>query len=249
MRVLLLAGTAEARALSHRLAAMEGIELVASLAGVTRAPAALGGTIRTGGFGGPEGLKRWLAAERIGAAIDATHPFAARMQANAAEACRAAGVPLLRLSRPEWRPLPGHPWHDVDTLSDAVAKLPPGAVAFVAAGRSAAEALLRDDVRFVLRALEPPAALRPNLKVLLAPPGRTAEAESALFRAEGVTHLISKNAGGAAGWPKLEAAAALDIDVLMIRRPAPPEGVPTVSDPEEAANWLATAAAKGATRA
>lgn len=252
--VLLLAGTSEARALSHRLAALPGIGLTASLAGVTRSPAAYGGRLRSGGFGGVPGLQRYLSAEGIGAVIDATHPFAATMHRNAAIACSGADVPLLRLERPEWVAPPGADWRDVADLGAAIGLLPAGAVGFIAAGRSAGPVLAaRQEARFVLRAIEaPPEPLPANVRLILGRPSEDAAAEMALLRAEGVTHLICKNSGGPAGRAKLDAAAALGVPVLMIRRP-PRQPVPTVATVGDAVRWLraivANAAGSGASRA
>ncbi len=79
MTVLILGGTQEARELKAAL----GDRAILSLA-------------RDGGFGGPEGLARYVAEHEIEAIVDATHPFATRISANATH----AGVPLMRLERP-----------------------------------------------------------------------------------------------------------------------------------------------------
>ena len=59
MRVLLLGGTAEGRALAARL--HPDIEVISSLAGRVPDPALPVGEVRTGGFGGVDGLRHWLA--------------------------------------------------------------------------------------------------------------------------------------------------------------------------------------------
>ncbi len=64
-----------------------------SFAGRTRAPVLPPIAWRIGGFGGGAGLAAYLRAERIDALIDATHPFAARMSANACEAAIAGRRP------------------------------------------------------------------------------------------------------------------------------------------------------------
>lgn len=93
-RILLLAGTSEARALAARLA-QGGYDAVASLAGRTNAPAPLALPTRVGGFGGVEGLARYLVDNCITHVVDATHPFAAQISANASAACAALGLPLI----------------------------------------------------------------------------------------------------------------------------------------------------------
>ena len=54
-----------------------------SLAGRTSAPLDTGLVTRIGGFGGVDGLIRYLSEAKIDRVIDATHPFAARISANA----------------------------------------------------------------------------------------------------------------------------------------------------------------------
>src|SRR5262245_18563632 len=100
MRILILGGTQEAFQLADALAAIEGLSFVSSLAGRTREPRLPRGAVRTGGFGGAEGLARYLRDERITHLINATHPFAERISANAVAAAAAAGIPLVRLLRP-----------------------------------------------------------------------------------------------------------------------------------------------------
>ena len=102
MRVLLLGGTAEGRALAKAL--YPRIDIVSSLAGRVPDPALPVGPVRIGGFGGVDGLRRWLRDERIDAVVDATHPFAATMTAHAAEVCGELQIPHLVLARPAWDP-------------------------------------------------------------------------------------------------------------------------------------------------
>src|SRR6202044_3247351 len=88
LRLLILGGTSEASALARRLADEPDVAAILSLAGGTANPAPAPIPQRIGGFGGAEGLAAFLARERIGAVIDATHPFASRMSANAVAACQ-----------------------------------------------------------------------------------------------------------------------------------------------------------------
>ncbi len=94
-RVLILGGTAEASGLARVLAGDSRVATITSLAGRTRSPAAVPGEVRVGGFGGPVALADYLGREGIGLVVDATHPFAARISRNAAQACDAAGLPRL----------------------------------------------------------------------------------------------------------------------------------------------------------
>src|ERR1700686_4674404 len=94
-RILILGGTTEARRLAERLAGRQDLAVTLSLAGRTANPAAQPVPVRIGGFGGAEGLAAYLTAERIDALIDATHPYAAIISANAARAAPAGPRPVL----------------------------------------------------------------------------------------------------------------------------------------------------------
>src|SRR5436190_5198946 len=118
--ILILGGTAEARELAAGLAA-RGVEVTSSLAGRVARPRLPQGETRIGGFGGPEALARWIVEHEVRAVVDATHPFAQRISASAAEACPRAGVPLLRLERPGWSERPGDRWRWVEDLAVAAA--------------------------------------------------------------------------------------------------------------------------------
>ena len=117
--ILLLGGTAEARELAVLLD-RSGTRFVSTLAGRVARPRLPVGAVQIGGFGGVRGLRSYLAEHRVAAVVDATHPFAAGMSANAAEACAADGIPLLRLERPGWAEAPGADrWHWVDGHDEA----------------------------------------------------------------------------------------------------------------------------------
>ena len=96
---------------------------ILSLAGATANPAPTPIPQRVGGFGGAEGLAAFLTHERIGAVVDATHPFASRMSANAIAACYATNTPLVLFTRPPWTRELGDRWIEVATMDDAVAAL------------------------------------------------------------------------------------------------------------------------------
>ena len=85
--ILVLGGTAEARALAAALDA-EGVAVTSSLAGRVANPRLPAGAVRIGGFGGPDALARWLDEHEVAAVVDATHPFAERISAIGRAACR-----------------------------------------------------------------------------------------------------------------------------------------------------------------
>lgn len=222
--ILILGGTGDARRLAERLVA-EGLRVITSLAGVTTEPVLPPGEVRRGGFGGVEGLVSYLAGEGIAAVVDATHPFAAQMSIQAYTACERCRVPLYRLERPAWNQRPGDRWSEVASAGAAALALPAGARALVTIGRKEIRPFFaRRDVGGIARMIEPPAETAPpGWQVLRQRPPFTVDAEMELMRAEGITHLVTKNAGGGETEAKLFAARQLAIEVIMIARPEKPE--------------------------
>ncbi|MGU3666822.1 cobalt-precorrin-6A reductase [Methylobacterium sp. A49B] len=240
-RILILGGTGEASALVRALAGRGDLSVMLSLAGRTAAPKAEPVPTRVGGFGGADGLARYLHDEAIGCLIDATHPFAAAMSANAARAAARAGVPLLAIRRPAWSPVPGDRWIAAGSVEAAVAALGsrPRRV-FLTIGRQEAAAFAAAPQHaYLARAVEPLRdVLRvPHLTTIAARGPFDAEAEAALMREAGTEILVSKNSGGAATYGKIAAARALGIPVVMVRRPDKPD-VPSVVDSAAALRWL-----------
>ncbi|MBO0661755.1 cobalt-precorrin-6A reductase [Jiella sp. CQZ9-1] len=201
--------------------------LILSLAGRTTAPVVPDAVeIRSGGFGGAAGLAAFLAAERIGLLLDATHPFAAGIARNAAKAADQANIARLKLLRPPWQPGPGDRWVEVSCLGDACDALPPGARPFLALGRQHLQPFTRRlDLLPLARMIEPPEPPLPDSWTLrLARPAPDAASEAQLMRTHGITHLVTRNAGGSASYAKVEAARTLALPVIMIARPPAPDG-------------------------
>lgn len=240
MRILLLGGTAEAGRLARALAEA-GIDAVYSYAGRTDAPAGQPVPVRTGGFGGPEGLAGFLTEGGFTHLVDATHPFAAQMTRQAAEVCDRLGLPFLRIDRPAWVAGPGDRWSHVADLAGAAAALPSApATVFLAIGRQGIGAFAsRPEHRYLLRLVDPPEGPLPlpRCTVILGRGPFDAAADRALMEAEGVAVVVAKNAGGGGAEAKLRAARALDLPVIMIDRPVLP-ALPAVTGPEEAMAWL-----------
>ena len=227
-RLLLLGGTREAVELTRALAGNPGIETTYSLAGRTRRPASVPVPVRTGGFGGPDGLAAYLRDEKIDLVVDATHPYSATMSAHAALACERASAPRLVLHRPPWTPDLRDRWVDVPDAERAARALPAlGKRALLTVGsRELAPYVREKAVAFVVRAVEPPAiALDPaRFEVVLARGPFDFRAECHLLESRAIDVVVSKNSGGTAAHAKLEAARALGLPVVMIARPPPPPG-------------------------
>ncbi len=238
MTLLILGGTGEARELAKELVA-RGEHVVSSLAGRVARPKLPDGEVRVGGFGGPEGLARWLTENAIDAVVDATHPFAERIGANAAEAARTTNTPLLRLARPGWTEQPGDTWHWADDLGHAARLLPDlSERVFLTSGRQGLAAFAGLDLWFLIRCVDPPEAPLPRRHEVLLDRGPYEPAkERALMERHGIQVLVTKDSGGAMTAAKLTAARELTLPVVVVRRPRRPEtdGVTTVQD---ALTWI-----------
>ncbi len=239
--VLILGGTTEAYDLAAALVAHGVSRVVTSFAGRTKSPRLPAGEWRSGGFGGAEGLGEYLRAERFDAVIDATHPFAAAMAFNAAEACARENTALLRLEREAWRPGPGDRWIEIDTLDDAAAILRREAKrVLMAVGRQElAPFVSLDDIWFLIRSVEAPEPM-PAFKqyeLLLSRGPFDVAGERALLRDKRIDMIVCKNSGGTATQAKLIAARELGIPVAMKRRPPRPD-LPVAYTIAEAMAWL-----------
>lgn len=240
MHILILGGTTEASALAQLLAEHAEIVATLSLAGRTTEPKELPVRTRVGGFGGPQGLAEWIDAENVAAVIDATHPFAAQISRNAAEACEAAGVPLLAVRRPAWAPAGGDRWTEVASVADAVGAL--GAArrnVFLTVGRLELHHFAQSPQhRYLVRTIEPvPKCMLPDLVTIRDRGPFDEEAETALMRRHGIEVLVTKNSGGTATYAKIAAARTLGIEVLIVQQPQKPD-VPRVATAAEAFAWI-----------
>ena len=238
-RVLLLAGTAEARRLAAAVDGLRGVELTSSLEGAVAVPLLPAGDVRIGGFGAA-GLAGWLRDHATDAVVDATHPFATRMTEEAVAAAAALGLPLLVLRRPGWTEGPGDRWHRVPDMAAAAALAPRlGTRAFLATGPADFAAFADAPGWFLLRADAPPTGPLPAAHHFVHGPGLvTADAERALLREHRIEVVVCRDSGGDLTAAKLVAARELGLPVVMVDRPPAPAGVPTVATVEEAVDWL-----------
>lgn len=239
--VLILGGTTEARRLAAALAAEPALRVTSSLAGRVAAPRLPDGEVRIGGFGGPDGLARWLREHAVDALIDATHPFAGTISFHAAQAAATAHVPLLALRRPGWVPGPDDTWHQAASLEEAATLLPTlGSRIFLTTGRMGlAHFSHLTDLWFLVRSVDAPEPPHPpRMEVLLDRGPFTLEGERELLHTHRIDVLVTKDSGAAATAPKLTAAREAGIPVVVVRRPPTPEGIPEVATPVEAAEWL-----------
>jgi len=218
-RILLLGGVTEALAIARQL----GPEHVYSLAGIGRVPQDLACQVRVGGYGGAEGLARYLREAGITLLIDATHPYAAQISRNAATAARAVGIPCWALRRPAWQAQPGDDWREVDDWAGLIDALKPFRRPLFTLGREPLQHL--DEIPsgqfWTLRALEACPG-NDRCEVIGARGPFQLEDEQALFARRQIDVLVSKNSGSVATEPKLEVARALGVPVLILKRPVLP---------------------------
>ena len=242
-QVLLLGGTFDAYVLSTKLHDA-GIPAIYSYAGATltrRTPAL---PTRVGGFGGVQGLVQYLRDQYISHVMDASHPFAAQMSSHAIAACAELGIPLLSMERPAWSAQPGDQWiHVPDMAAAALALAPRFKNVFLAIGRKQLAAFTDQAAshHFVLRVVDQTDEVLPlpqsSYQLIVARGPFALEDEIALLQRHAVDCIVSKNAGGADTYAKIEAARALQIPVIMVGRPQLPARL-QCQTPQQAMDWL-----------
>jgi precorrin-6A/cobalt-precorrin-6A reductase len=241
MRVLILGGTMEARQLAGRLAKRADLAVTLSLAGRTVTPALQPVPVRVGGFGGAQGLTEYLCDQKIDVLIDATHPYAAAISANAATAASRAHAALLALRRPGWTPTVGDRWTEVGDVAGAVQALGnTSRRVFLALGRKEIAPFAdAPQHRYLVRSVDPvtPPLMVPHA-VYITGRGPFAEAdERTLLEQHCIEVIVAKNSGGPATYGKIAAARALRLPVIMLRRPSLPD-VEAVETVDDAVAWL-----------
>lgn len=188
-----------------------------------------------------DGLVEYLHANSITHIVDATHPFAAQMSQNAAEAAAITSLPLTALSRAPWTPEPDDAWvfvKDVDAAARAIGDTP--AQVFLAIGRQSLHAFCDPRHTYLLRLVDVPRdlTLPPNASVEIAKGPFDVAGDTELLRRFGIDTVVSKNSGGTGARAKLIAARALGLRVIMIDRPSLPMRQ-EFHDPPDVIRWLA----------
>jgi precorrin-6A/cobalt-precorrin-6A reductase len=239
LKVLILAGTSDARELGLRLAANARFAPMLSFAGRTQSVADPGVPYRVGGFGGVDGLVSHLGREGYHVLVDATHPFAAQMSRQAARAAELVQIPLLRLEGPPWPAAPDDRWVRVAHMADAALAL--GSVprrVFLGIGRLEVGAFAAAPWHdYLIRAVDPFEAPLPRARVIAARGPFHLADERALLERERIEVVVSKNSGTPSTYAKIAAARELVLPVIMVDRPT------LSADPVERAESVAAALA------
>lgn len=242
-RIWLLAGTGEGPQLA---AALERHGWRVSVSVVTAAAAcAYAGLdldqINVGALQGPEAITAVLTADLpFRCVVDATHPFACQISADLQSACVAAGQPLLRFERTLERGEKGrllNQWSDLERADVRGRRLFLAiggrhlSIAHGVARAAGAEVFARclpsaTGLRLALAAGLP----QGHLAVLRPLQGEAPGAiERALCRRWGINTVLCRQSGGVTERLWRRVTDELDLDLLLLRRPAPPAGVETVN--------------------
>ncbi|GAX38006.1 cobalt-precorrin-6A reductase [Nodularia sp. NIES-3585] len=241
MRVLILGGTGEAAELAAKVANIQGIEAISSLAGRTREPSIPLGDLRIGGFGGVAGLAKYLHQMQIDLLIDATHPFATQIALNAADAAMEVKVPRLKLIRQPWQEVNGDRWLKVDSIKTAADVLENQSKrVFLSIGRQEIGAFAHlHQIWFLMRMIDPPepqALVPPGIFLCDRGPFNLDNEREILIHHQ-IDTIVSKNSGGDATYAKIIAARELQLKVVIVNRPSVPPGA-QATDIDEALLWL-----------
>ena len=235
-RLYVLGGTGFARHLTEELetAGWQVRLSVASELGAREVETPPGGGVHVGGLDG-EGLARELERWRPLALVDATHPYAEKASATAAEAAGRAGLRVLRAARRPWRPPAGADRSErvrfyPNTESLIRALLEEGHVPFLTVGTKLLPEFVGRGLDPAVRVLASPesvaSALRagiPPERLLAAYPPFDPEFTAACLERYGCDVLVSKESGTEGGLDeKLTAAELANARLAVLTRPPEP---------------------------
>jgi precorrin-6A/cobalt-precorrin-6A reductase len=243
-RILLLAGSLEARDLAQRFSA-SGISFEAWLSETPREAAHVSTEVPPAvlrRFADAPAMQRAIDEGRFTAIVDASPAFDSVAPAQAAHAAGVLGLRYLRVVRPAWEAVDAPKVQEVRNVAAACAQVAPGARVFCATGWDSLPSFeaFTGAVLFVRQTRRHArAAPYSFVELVFADPPFTAAQEVQLFADLKIDLLICRNVGGDESRPKLDAAAALGLDVILIERPPMPAGVRTVSSAAAALAWVA----------
>jgi len=238
--ILILGGTRHALDLASQLCRLRNYRVITSLAGRTKSPTIPDGEVRMGGFGGIPAMVEYLEKESVDIVADATHPFATTISSNAAQAVTTAGISRIMLQRAPWQPIEGDHWEEFPDLETAASNLAAKSRCFLTIGRQELGCFNQcKDIWFLVRMIDEPEGALPlsHYEVVTGLPMADATGEKTLMQTHRIDTLITKNSGGKRSAAKLKAARELNIRVMMINRPATPEGT-AVTTVDSVVEWI-----------
>ena len=195
-----------------------------------------------------EEMTGWLKEKQPSLVLDATHPYAAQATEHIRKACKACGIPLLRVLREEIKKEDGPREKDsgeekrprivtVETVRQAAEYLAgqPGRILVTTGSKELEEFTALEDYKervyarvlpasFVLAGCE--AKGFPGSHIYARQGPFSAEMNLAMLRMSGASWLVTKEAGRAGGFEeKLRAAEAAGAGVVIVGRPKKEEGI------------------------
>ena len=175
--------------------------------------------------------------------IDASHPCEPVTPGEVAARCEAQDLPYLRVRRAPWEPLAEDAWLSVSDAAEAARALQPDwQRVFLCLGEADRAPFSDDDGRwYLVRTSQWPAAMLPPHHALTAKDGPfLIEQEINLMRHHKIDVLVTRNAGGKGAVPKVSAARAIGLPVVMLERPESPG--PEVTTIRKALAWVGSLA-------
>lgn len=238
--ILLLAGSFEARSIAQ---AMNdgGLSYEAWITEAPRGNAQMPQVPTLCRFEDAQAMQAAIRKGSFNAVLDASHVFDRTATRQAFDATRELGLPYLRVERAIWETQGHKKWHSASDVRTANEMIPQGARVFAATGWDSLPDYqgFRGEVLMLRQTRRHPrAAPYPFVELAFGDAPFTSLDEQALFRDQRIDTLVCRNLGGAASRPKLDAALALDLDVILIDRPALPAELPMVVDKIDAMNWV-----------
>ncbi|WP_371368793.1 Cobalt-precorrin-6A reductase [Sporomusa rhizae] len=231
--ILVLAGTLDGRELAVRLAKTGFQVMVSVISEYGRSLAEVPGISVHIGQLAAEGMKELITANGIKTVVDASHPYAVNVSANAMAACENSGIPYIRYERAEVG-LPDY--EQLYMVSDAseAARLAArmGKVVFLTTGSRTLKIFKNEpqlaDCRLVARVLPQADVITECIGLGFNPGDIVAikgpfshELNVALFKEYGTQVVITKNSGTVGGADtKISAAMELGLPLIVIGRPA-----------------------------
>ncbi len=235
-----MGGTGEARNLSF-LIKKANLKAVISYSGAVSKTNKQPLPKRTGGFGGANGLAKYIIEEKITHLVDATHPFANQISENAILAAKETQVHFVALERDAWKPKRVDQWTKVKDIEDAIQLLDgPRERIFLAIGRHEVKKFETKKHHFyLLRIIEntPVNFDTPSFEIIYDKGPFKYKNDKMLLLKYNITKIITKNSGGLGAKAKLDVARDLNIPIIMIDRPIiSPRYI--LNSPDKVFNWI-----------
>lgn len=238
LNILLLAGSAEARQIAQAVQA-QGLGVHALVSEPPRGPSPMPVAFEVLEFTDAADLLPRLTG--FDAVVDASHGFDGQMTRIGHAAAQQAGLPFVSLNRLRWSLDESPLWSAAPSVRAAIAMIAPHEQVFSAAGwASLPECAAFQGARLFLRQTSPHDRQPPYpfVKLVFGDAPFSVASETALFEDLRIDVLLCRNLGGRPSRPKLDAALALGLRVILIDPPAAPEGAETLTDVAQVLTWI-----------